>query len=318
MNGKISIIIPIYNVEAYLDKCISSILHQTYKNLEIILVDDGSPDSCGTICDKYAKIDNRINVIHKKNGGLSDARNAGLKIATGEWITFVDSDDWLESNSLEHMISLANKYHADLIIGGTKKIKGNNCIMQIYTISEEQTIMNTEQAICDFFINRWASWARLYKSNIHKNVFFPVGEINEDEAIVLTILEKCTKIIRTSKIVYNYRFRPESITTTSFHPKKLDWCKHCKQNLDYITNKYPDLIPLARKRYISSLMWALNNITYNTKEFKIPIEKIRQELKNNLCFLNGFSFKERFRAFLQVYFYYIYAFFVRFLKKHYS
>lgn len=319
INPLISIIVPIYNVEPYLRKCIDSIINQTYKNLEIILVDDGSPDNCGSICDEYAKTDSRIKVIHKVNGGLSDARNAGLRIATGEWITFVDSDDWLENNALEQMLNLANSNHADLIIGSTQKINdADNSIVWVDSSDTECQIMNSTQAMCDFFLNGCASWARLYKANIHKDVLFPVGEINEDEAIVLTILEKCTKIIRTPTIVYNYRYRAQSITTSSFSIKKLDWCKHCKQNSDYITNKYPDLIPLARKRYISSLMWALNNMTYDTKKFKIPIKKIRHELKNNFCFLNNFSFKEKSRALLLVYFYYIYAFFAKILKKHYS
>jgi glycosyltransferase involved in cell wall biosynthesis len=314
--------VPVYNVEEYLNRCVDSIINQTYKNLEIILVDDGSLDNCGLICDEYAKKDPRIKVIHKNNGGLSDARNAGLKIASGEWISFIDSDDWIESNMYEVLLNLAKKYDAQISVGGVSdEIFENGEIITVKTTEKAGTspyVLSCTQAMQKYFLGSWAAWDKIYHKSIFKNIQFPVGEINEDEAIVLQILENASNISYTNQVFYHYIRRPQSITTTSFHPKKLDWCKHCKQNLDYIINKYPDLIPLARKRYISSLMWALNNMTYNTKEFKIPIEKIRQELKNNLCFLNGFSFKERFRAFLQVYFYYIYAFFVRFLKKHYS
>ena len=319
MNGKVSIIVPIYKVESYLHKCIDSIINQTYKNLEIILVDDGSPDNCGTICDEYALNDNRIKVIHKKNGGLSDARNEGLKIASGEWISFVDSDDWLENDAIEYMILLANEQQSDLIIGGTHKINDNdNSVIQTYTIAEDYKIMNTKEAFYDFFINRWASWARLYKASIHKNLYFPVGEINEDEAIVFTLLEKCSKIIRTSKIVYNYRWREQSITTSSFNIKKLDWCKHCKLNLDFISKKYPDLIPFAQNRYISSIIWALNNMTCDTKKFANPIRKLRRELHENLRLLKYLPQKEKLRVYLLVYFYHLYSFIIKILGKNYT
>lgn len=280
----ISVIVPVYKVEAYLSKCIDSIINQTHKNLEIILVDDGSPDNCGTICDEYAKKDNRIKVIHKTNGGLSDARNAGLRIATGEWITFVDSDDWLENNALEQMLNLAHIENADLIIGSTQKINDiDNSIIWMDTSDTTCKIMNSTDAICDFFLNGCASWARLYKANIHKDVFFPVNEINEDEAIVLTILEKCTKIIRTSKIIYNYRFRPESITTTSFHPKKLAWYHHCKANLSFIEKNYPTIIAYAEKRYFSSILFFLIMISRekDQDQYSEILSELLIELKTN-------------------------------------
>ena len=112
---KISVVVPVYNVEKYLRKCIDSIINQTYKNLEIILVDDGSPDKCGEICDEYAKKDNRVKVIHKKNAGVSSARNDGIDNATGEYIIFVDSDDWLEDNAIEIMVDKLNEYDYDCV-----------------------------------------------------------------------------------------------------------------------------------------------------------------------------------------------------------
>ena len=116
-NEIISVIIPIYNVERYLDKCIRSVVDQTYKNLEIILVDDESPDQCGTICDKWAEKDKRIRVIHKTNGGLSDARNAGTDATEGDWIFYLDSDDYLEKNALETVVNIQKEYQSDIVVG---------------------------------------------------------------------------------------------------------------------------------------------------------------------------------------------------------
>lgn len=284
LNPLISVIVPIYKVELYLPKCIDSIINQTYKNLEIILIDDGSPDNCGSICDEYAKTDSRIKVIHKVNGGLSDARNAGLEIATGEWISFVDSDDWLKNNAIEQMLNLAIDNDANLIIGSTQKINdADNSIVWVDSSDRECQIMNSTQAMCDFFLNGCASWARLYKANIHKDVLFPVGEINEDEAIVLALLERCSKIVKTSKIVYNYRFRPESITSTAFHPKKLIWYHHCKSNLSFIAKNYPTIIDYAEKRYFGSILFFLIMISRekDLSKYREILAELLIELKIN-------------------------------------
>lgn len=282
MESLISVIVPIYNVEKYLDKCVDSIIDQTYRNLEIILVDDGSPDNCGQICDEYAEKDNRIKVIHKENGGLSDARNAGLKISTGKYLVFVDSDDCMTTDGIEYLYKLAKKNNAQLVIGGTEKfIDETNEI--IYTSSNQklnEEVLNKEDAIKDFFLNGCASWARIYKREIHENIFFPIGEINEDEAIVLRLIERCTKIIKSNKIVYNYRYRPESITSSSFSLKKMDWYEHCKANLNFVKQKYPDLTEYAEKRYYSSIIFSLTSISFEKN--KEPYKKILQELKSEL------------------------------------
>ena len=123
MSEKISVIVPIYKTEQFLSKCIDSIINQTYKNLEIILVDDGSPDNCPKICDEYAKRDNRIKVIHKENGGLSSARNAGIEIATGDFSAFVDSDDWIDSDMYESLVKLSDEYNADIAECGYRFIR---------------------------------------------------------------------------------------------------------------------------------------------------------------------------------------------------
>ena len=323
MNPLISVIVPIYKVENYIKQCIESIINQTYSNLEIILVDDGSPDNCGNICDEYLQIDSRIKVIHKENGGLSDARNAGLRVFKGEYLVFVDSDDFMPKDGIEYMYNLSVNNDADLVIGGTEKFDDNtgNVIWSTFDGNENIQFFNKTEAMKDFFINGCASWARLYKRSVHENVFFPVGEINEDEAIVLTILENCKKIIKSDKVVYNYRFRDNSITSNNFTVKKFDWCNHCKNNLEYISSNYKELYDVAEYRYYTSIVWALNNMTYDVKSFSDYIKHYRQVLK---CILKSSKHvkttdrKEYLRALLLTYFYNQYALAVKILNKHYT
>ncbi len=282
MNPLISVIVPIYKVEKFLGECVESILTQTYTNLEIILVDDGSPDNCGSICDEYAQKDSRIKVIHKQNGGLSDARNAGLIVFKGEYLVFVDSDDFMPKDSIEYMYNLAIKNDADLVIGGSEKFDENTgkIIWSTYNGAENVQVFDKAEAMKDFFINGCASWARLYKRKVHNNVFFPVGEINEDEAIVLTILENCEKIVKSNYVVYNYRYRENSITSVDFNKNKLAWYEHCENNLKYIELNYPALTDVAKSRCFVSVLYFLEVLSQCDKklyndlilEFKIILK----------------------------------------------
>ena len=193
MNEKISVIVPIYKVEPYLRQCVDSILNQTYTNLEIILVDDGSPDNCGAICDEYAAKDTRVKVIHKENGGLSDARNAGLDIAVGDCYYFVDSDDYLPVRSVEEMIEMLRKQDADMVIGGFERFSDKTGEVFFSTESEGLVtyVYTQEEAFRDFYRDGCQAWAVLYRRHVHQNIRFPKGEINEDEAIIFQLLERC-------------------------------------------------------------------------------------------------------------------------------
>ena len=279
MEPLISVIVPVYNVEPYLHKCVDSILNQTYRNLEVILVDDGSPDGCPAICDEYAEKDERVKVIHKKNGGLSDARNAGMAVAKGEYLSFVDSDDMLSANAIEILLRFAHKEDADLVIGGYNRFE--NVFEE--SINEETSVQcrTPVEAMADMLKNGCASWARLYRRELHQSVPFPVGEINEDEAIVLPLLEKCKTIAVTNAVVYHYRCRPESITTAVFNRKKMAWVKHCRNNLSFIRERYPELENDAAARYRSSILWALTEIALSNREFKQEVRQLIQELKDN-------------------------------------
>lgn len=258
----ISIIVPIYGVEPYLRCCIDSICVQTYPNLEIILVDDGSPDSCPTICNEYATADKRVKVIHKRNGGLSDARNAGMAEATGEYLMFVDSDDWLEKGAVALLYQLLVTHSAQIAIGGMQRVEdqSNRILESDFNGGKTIVCMTGVQAMRHFFQNGCAAWGRLYCRGIHSGITFPVGEINEDEAIVLALLDRCKNVVQTNEVIYNYRYRSESITTASFSQKKLAWYRHCEQNLNWVRSHHPELECYAADRLCSSVLWSLTEI----------------------------------------------------------
>lgn len=285
MKLKISVIVPIYRVEKYLKKCIDSILNQTYKNIEVILVNDGSPDRCGEICNKYAQLDKRIKVIHKENGGLSSARNAGLRIASGDYVSFVDSDDWIEPHMYEILIKNVIDYDAQISCGGVSDLLEQEDLYSIikstFNGNVEVYLDNKEEAIKRFLSSPWAAWGKLYHRSIHQDIFFPEGEINEDEAIALSLLQRCDKVVYTNESLYNYIKHPNSITTTSFSRNKLDWHKHCKQDLEFIEKKYINLVEYAHERYIRSIMWSIRSMISSKDNFELEISSFIQELKKN-------------------------------------
>ena len=264
MNEKISVIVPVYKVEPHLRRCVDSILAQSYTNLEIILVDDGSPDNCPAICDEYAEKDDRVRVIHKPNGGLSDARNAGLDIATGEWLSFIDSDDWIEPSMYETLMRNANQHGAQISIGGVfdELMTKNGIVVKKTTAGKSITTESREKldAIRHFLTHSWSAWDKIYRREVFDGIRYPVGEINEDEAIALRLLNNCDRVVYTNEPFYHYISRPESITTSSFSLKKLDWYRHCKANLEWIREHYPKLEDLSAARYRGCLMWTLTEI----------------------------------------------------------
>lgn len=278
---KVSVIIPIYKVESYLEECVESVRSQSYSNLEIILVDDGSPDECPAMCDRFEKEDTRIIVIHQKNGGLSAARNTGLRIASGQYIYFVDSDDRLPEYSVEWMIDCIHATKSDMVIAGferfydtTGEVFFKTCTVRNETVNE----LTREEAIKDFYRDGCQAWAVLYKKEVHAGIYFPEGEINEDEAIVFQLLERCQKVTVTDKVVYSYRNREESITTSGFSTKRVAWYHHCQDNLAWICEHHPEVEIYARKRLCGSILWLLREIALSKEEHL----EIRKMLLNDL------------------------------------
>ena len=211
MKPLVTIIVPVYKVEKYIQRCINSILNQSFTDFEVILVDDGSPDNCGKICDKYAEADNRIKVIHKPNGGLSDARNAGLDIATGEYIGFIDSDDYIDEHMYEDMLSAIENADTDLCICGYDRVDDDGKIKSSShyknaLLTQEQAYEMLVQGNVYFII----SCNKLYKREIFDTLRFEVGKTHEDEFIMHHVYGECSKIVTLEKSYYNYFVR-ESI-----------------------------------------------------------------------------------------------------------
>lgn len=215
MNDLVSIIVPIYKVEPYLRRCLDSIVNQTYTNLEIILVDDGSPDNSPQICDEYAAKDNRIRVIHKENGGLSDARNAGLDICKGEYISFVDSDDWVTLNYIEALLSISLEENADITIGNHFLAYENNIEKAIpFNSSTYSKTEALNRIILQQSLSWGASWGKIYKRKLFNKYKFPVGKIHEDDHTSYKFIYESQKVSCLNQYLYYYFQRKDSISKT--------------------------------------------------------------------------------------------------------
>jgi len=282
-NPLISVIVPVYNVEKYLDKCVQSIVEQTYKNLEIILVDDGSPDNCPKMCDDWAKKDKRIKVIHKKNGGLSDARNKGIDKSCGKYITFIDSDDYVEPNYVEFLYKNLKTSNADISMGKqyvryTKKT--------INTGTNNKYIVNAHECFDkllygeDFDVS---AWAKLYSIKLFDGIRFPTGRVFEDSATTFKLIDKSHSIVLESKPIYNYIIRKNSISNDNFSPQKMDLITSTKEMCDHILKKYPDLQKGCDRRMMYAYLSTLTQIAKckNSKIYKNYKSQIMNYISNN-------------------------------------
>lgn len=280
---KISIIIPIYKVEKYLSACIDSICNQTYKDLEIILVDDGSPDNCGQICDDYAQKDSRIRVIHKENAGVAMARNDGLDIATGDFISFVDSDDWLSENAYEKMMNAYEECGADCVIGGCQIVYEKEEELEFKSCSFPSA--HTEDSIKtmrNLLLNQSAVWNRLFKSEIFSEIRFPQNRINDDEVVALHAYAKCKKVHYLDTPTYYYRIRANSITTSAFSLKKVDVFYNAQDNLEFIKNSFPELTEEAEYKYLKTMLYSCYYVKrLNTDEAKEKRKELKAKIKEN-------------------------------------
>ncbi len=244
IDKKISIIIPVYRVEEYLDSCINSVLNQTYKNLEIILVDDGSPDLCPDICDKYKEIDNRVVVIHKINGGLSDARNAGLDVATGDYYAFLDGDDTLEPDAMQVLIRTAIENSSKITLMKFRYVKMGEYVPVPQQLNVAgKWISNDEflKGICTYK-SSCSFCDKLFASDLFKNYRFKVGITNEDLLLLGTILiENNYDVYSIDYCGYNYLQRTQSITKSGFGKSIRDSIYNCVELLDLVKKHKPKL-----------------------------------------------------------------------------
>lgn len=248
----ISVIVPVYKVEKYLEKCIESIVNQSYSNLEIILVDDGSPDFCGKICDIYAERDSRIKVIHKKNGGLSTARNAALDIMQGDYVGFVDSDDYIDLKMYEYLFNHIIEYKADISICEFRKIYESNGEIQADNLETIQCLNNSqamELLIGDEIIGSQPC-NKLFKAELFENIRFPEGRVYEDIAIMHRVFSKANRVVCSSKMMYNYFIRENSTSYSQSPQWGYSLYKAFADRYAYIKNYFPSLEKVAESKLI--------------------------------------------------------------------
>ena len=268
-NEKISVIVPIYNVEKYLKRCLESILNQTYTNIEIILVDDGSTDNSGIICDKYAEKDERIIIIQKENGGLSSARNTGIDISTGEYLCFVDSDDYIENDMIEYLYCGIKKYNVDIAVCGFSIIYSNGrkkCI----TIPKNDIIYSKMDALDIHLLSGYIddiTCNKIFKKQLYENIRYPEGYLYEDMITTYKLINKANRVALCPKSKYNYCRRGDSIGGTTFNDKTLFLLRACDEAVNFVLDKYPKLINVK----IAQINWYL--VVVNKMIFAKKVDK---------------------------------------------
>lgn len=244
---KVSIIIPVYNVEKYLPRCIESVLNQTYKDIEIIFVDDGTKDKSGAMCDEYAPYNDNIKVIHKENGGLSSARNAGIEVATGDAIFFLDSDDYLSNGCIEKMVALMEEKDADISIIQMKYIPENENDACAKNEKETVVVMNSKKAIEESLYQKMYTCcapAKLYKRSVIGSIRFPVGRISEDLATCHLFLDQANRIVCSNYYGYYYRQHKSSIMHV-FNSKRMDALEWALGIEQFCKDNYPCILGAA-------------------------------------------------------------------------
>ena len=288
----ISVIVPVYNVEKYLGKCVDSILAQTYENLEIILVEDGTRDGCGAICDAYAAKDPRVRVIHKENGGLSSARNAGMDIARGEYFGFVDSDDWIEPETYETLLNLAEKYDADLVSGSRYDVAEPTGERTLGLHHEKEECISAMEMLGRVFV--WdgcdsAAWDKLYRRHLFADIRYPLGMYSEDIAIFYKLMEKANRVALCPKPLYNYLHRENSITTAKLSEKTFHYPNHTEVIYPYICANHPQLKTQARFLRVRGIAYAMMSIDLAGeeawKQYDAYYRRQRKEMCSHISFL---------------------------------
>lgn len=277
MSIRISIIIPVYNVEKYIDRCMHSVTNQTFKDIEIILVDDGSTDTSSEKCDYWATKDNRVLVIHKTNGGLSSARNAGLEKATGEYILFIDSDDCVNYDICYKLYDMITKNDADIAIGSPCKFAD---IIPESKISDECMIVDKyfalEKASIDY---KWVvAWGKLYKREIINTIRFPEGKLHEDEFIIHELYYKAQKIAFTNDSLYFYFYNTNGITGAKFSIRRMDVFEALNNRLEFYKKREEDLLYKLTVLETLKMMVNYSKLTKNYHDKSVP-KQLKQDCK---------------------------------------
>ena len=280
----ISIIVPVYNVADYLERCVESLVLQTYLNLEIILVDDGSTDQSGEICEELAKSDERIHVFHKKNGGLSDARNYGIEHCSGEFITFVDSDDRIDLKACENLVNTALLENSDIVIGCIIHEYSDGTIVYDEKIFENEITLDGKEAVKNILEGKgYSACGKLYRKNVFDKIRFPKGKLDEDFATAYKIFYESSKVTYITEYVYFYFKRSGSIMKSPFSLSKLDFVHNAEDAVSYIKNmtNNAELKDRAEALLCNRLDMVIHLIIFdeNRKKYKKELKQLVKQLR---------------------------------------
>ena len=297
----ISVIVPVYNVQEYLARCVASIQNQTYQNTEIILVDDGSQDASGELCEQLAQNDSRIRVIHKENGGLSSARNAGIDTARGEYLSFVDSDDWVELEMLETMLETALQKQVKLVSCGRYDVQSDTGVRSVGLCHKQPETVSVEEFLRRIFI--WdncdfSACDKFYHRSLFETYRFPYGMRSEDVAVMYRIIDRTDRVALLDKPFYNYFHRPSSITTAvKVSDNTFHFLQHTQEILPYIREHHPAIVDSARYFRFRALLFTLQSLELTDKEtrqhYRDRMKECRTLLGRELPFVRSCAYASR-------------------------
>ncbi|KRM94885.1 glycosyltransferase [Liquorilactobacillus aquaticus DSM 21051] len=278
-NIEISVIVPVYNVEYYIHNCVKSILNQTFKDFELLLIDDGSTDNSGKICDRYAKRYSTVKVFHKVNGGLSDARNYGMKLAKGKYFVFIDSDDFVELNYLEVLFNLVKKYNVQMAcLNSVREYKSDFNLVGKYIDSNNiEGVIDKKKALKKMLIRDGFgvnAWAKIYSKKLFKDVEYPKGKLYEDLQTVPYLVAKCDKVAFSSLKLYHYVKRNNSILNRQLTNTDLTLISYLSILGEYLEKNFPDLIEAFEYRYVSDVLKVLINRAVFLENYHEVLERI--------------------------------------------
>ena len=285
-NDKISIVIPIYKVENYIDQCVQSVLNQTYQNLEIILVDDESPDKCPEICEQYAREDDRVKVIHQKNLGLSGARNTGMQYVTGDYVLFLDSDDFLALDYCERMIEMAKKENADIVVGEIISVDDDGRLLDDKTglhFEQSKTIDNAQamRQLVEQTEMKGYAWGKLYKYAVAEGIAYPLGKVYEDRFTLPLYFQRAQRISLCRQAVTYYRMRTTSISHDVSIKKLNDLLEAEEWMVGFCKENYPELVTNMESVYFGRYihLWILLYDAGKKEEAKELVSRMKNIYK---------------------------------------
>jgi glycosyltransferase involved in cell wall biosynthesis len=287
MDIKVSIVVPVYKVEKYIHRCVKSILHQTYPNLEMILVDDGSPDNCGNIIDEYEKQDPRIKAVHKENGGLSDARNYGMRYVSGEFTLFVDSDDWIDPHMVERLVDIAVSTEADVVQSAFYYAYDDKLLYdaRYYQKDDAPITLFNASLMYELVVNERVknfAWGKLFKTSIIQHIPFTKGVLFEDVFWTHKVFHHVEKYIILHEPLYFYYQRNDSIVA-NYSPRNLDMLKGLKERHQFLAQYYPHLLHESWKMIVkqSLIHYYLLCRNHHHDKDRIHRKAIQQEMKQH-------------------------------------